>query len=211
MAYEITYGALVEGMMGSLRKQLVERNVIVVPGSKQEPAPIPQAPEPPMEQEPMLDGGTGNEDINAKINGPGFDAGVDADPDEDPKRYIQQLTGKLSTELQKYIDSGADQNGETSKYVLGMLVKQASKSLSEEDKKEIIKKINTTEQSQPSDTQTQGEETAETPEDSMPDDWQMSESLLTTPSTNPKDREDKKLRVVGTAAKKRNNPFISKF
>ena len=31
-----------------------------------------------------------------------FDAGVEADEDEDPKKYIQQLTGKLSQELGKY-------------------------------------------------------------------------------------------------------------
>ena len=31
--------------------------------------------------------------------GGGFDAGVEADEDEDPKRFIQQLTGKLSQSL----------------------------------------------------------------------------------------------------------------
>ena len=73
-----------------------------------------------------------------------FDAGVEADEDEDPKKYIQQLTGKLSQELGKYNNELGEPDVELSKYVGGMIVKQVAKNLDEPGKKELIKKINTT-------------------------------------------------------------------
>lgn len=71
-----------------------------------------------------------------------FDAGVEADEDTDPKKYIQQLTGKLSQTLNTYNNENGQPDTELGKYVLGMLVKQGTKGMDEEDKKEIIKKIN---------------------------------------------------------------------
>lgn len=73
-----------------------------------------------------------------------FDAGVEADEDEDPKKYIQQLTGKLSQELGKYNNELGEPDTELSKYVGGMIVKQVAKNMGEEDKKELIKKIKMT-------------------------------------------------------------------
>lgn len=72
-----------------------------------------------------------------------FDAGVEADEDTDPKKYIQQLTGKLSQTLNTYNNEIGEPDVELGKYVLGMLVKQGTKGMGEDDKKEIIKKINT--------------------------------------------------------------------
>ena len=72
-----------------------------------------------------------------------FDAGVEADEETDPKRYIQQLTGKLSQSLSSYNNENGEPDTELGKYVLGMLVKQGVKGMDEKDKKEIIKKINT--------------------------------------------------------------------
>lgn len=72
-----------------------------------------------------------------------FDAGVEADEETDPKKYIQQLTGKLSQSLNSYNNDNGEPDTELGKYVLGMLVKQGVKGMDEKDKKEIIKKINT--------------------------------------------------------------------
>ena len=71
-----------------------------------------------------------------------FDAGVEADEDTDPKKYIQQLTGKLSQTLNTYNNENGEPDVELGKYVLGMLVQQGIKGMDEKDKKDIIKKIN---------------------------------------------------------------------
>lgn len=71
--------------------------------------------------------------------GGGFDAGVEADEDEDPKRFIQQLTGKLSQSLNTYEDK--DDEG-LYKYVGKMIVKQAAKNLDKKGRKDLIKAIN---------------------------------------------------------------------
>lgn len=72
-----------------------------------------------------------------------FDAGVEADEETDPKKYIQQLTGKLSQTLNSYNNENGEPDTELGKYVLGMLVKQGTKGMDDKDRKEIIKKINT--------------------------------------------------------------------
>lgn len=94
------------------------------------------------------------DDVNGDMEGNGdnqmptdfdsnFDAGVEADEETDPKRFIQQLTGKLSQSLNSYNNENGEPDTELGKYVLGMLVKQGVKGMDEKDKKEIIKKINT--------------------------------------------------------------------
>lgn len=70
-----------------------------------------------------------------------FDAGVEADEEQDPKKYIQQLTGKLSQSLQKFTDNNGQPDVDLNKYVAGMITKQAMKGLSEEDAQEIIDKV----------------------------------------------------------------------
>lgn len=72
-----------------------------------------------------------------------FDPGVEADEDTDPKRFIQQLTGKLSQSLNKYNNEQGEDEG-LSKYVAKMIIAQAAKALGEKGKKELIKSINTT-------------------------------------------------------------------
>lgn len=75
----------------------------------------------------------------------GFDAGVEADEEEDPKKFIQQLTGKLSQSLNSYNNEMGDDE-ELSKYVGKMIVRAAAKGLDEKGRKELIKSINTTEE-----------------------------------------------------------------
>ena len=70
-----------------------------------------------------------------------FDAGVEANEEEDPKKYIQQLTGKLSQSLRKFNDENEKVDDELNKYVAGMIIKQALKGLSTEDTNEILKKV----------------------------------------------------------------------
>lgn len=71
-----------------------------------------------------------------------FDAQVDADENTDPKKYIQQLTGKLSQSLRKYNSGLPQPDEELSKYVAGMILKQSTEGLTDGDKKEIIDKVN---------------------------------------------------------------------
>lgn len=92
---------------------------------------------PPMNdnQPPMGDDGMNSEfDTN-------FDAGVDANEQEDPKKFIQQLTGKLSQSLRNYNKEQPQPDAELSKYVCGMIVKQAIEGLKPEDVEDIMKKI----------------------------------------------------------------------
>lgn len=208
MEYTITVAKLKENMRVAHRKQLIEKNVLVIPGTQAPAMPIDNQTSQSADWEnitPKNDSAS----IDARTNGPKFDAGVEADPDEDPKRYIQQLTGKLSTELQKYINEGNDENGELSKYVLGMLVKQAGKSLGESDKKEIIKKLNTTTQSDttPESTEKEEEEPGNQPENGDGDTVQ--ENLMMSMSNKcDKDREDKVSRSMITRSTR---PYKTKF
>lgn len=70
-----------------------------------------------------------------------FDPGVEADEETDPKRFIQQLTGKLSQSLRKYNDDNGRPDVDLDKYVAGMVVSQAIKGLSQDDVDEILDKI----------------------------------------------------------------------
>lgn len=90
-------------------------------------------------QQPPMDDGMGG-DVPNQFN-TNFDAGVEANEEEDPKKFIQQLTGKLSQSLQKYNDNNGQPDVELNKYVAGMIAKQAMKGLSENDAEEIIDKI----------------------------------------------------------------------
>ena len=81
----------------------------------------------------------GNDDSAFDTN---FDAGVDADENTDPKKFIQQLTGKLSQSLRKYNNDLPKPDEELFKYVAGMILKQTTDGLTDSDKKDIIDKVN---------------------------------------------------------------------
>ena len=101
---------------------------------------VPNMPNEPMpnEADPMQQGDEGMEGFEQED---GFDAGVEADAESDPKKYIQQLTGKLSQELRKYNDEQPNPDEDLNKYVAGMIIPQASKGLTDKGKNEIIKKV----------------------------------------------------------------------
>ena len=103
----------------------------------------PKGGMPPMD-DPMMGGDSdgmdmGNDDSAFNTN---FDAGVDADENTDPKKFIQQLTGKLSQSLRKYNNDLPKPDEELSKYVAGMILKQTTDGLTDSDKKDIIDKVN---------------------------------------------------------------------
>ena len=87
---------------------------------------------------PPMDNGMGGGQSEFDTN---FDAGVEADEDQDPKKFIQQLTGKLSQSLRKYNDNNGQPDIDLNKYVAGMIVKQAMEGLSQDDADDIIDKV----------------------------------------------------------------------
>lgn len=102
---------------------------------------------------PMGDPNAAGEDPNAMADpnmmggdqenyGADFDAGVEVSEEEDPKKFIQQLTGKLSQSLRKYQGGLPQPDEETSKYVAGMIIPAATENISQDAKQEILDKVN---------------------------------------------------------------------
>ena len=135
----------------------------------------------------------------------GFDPGVEADPVNEPEKYIQQLSGKLSQELSKYTNEKGP-NADLAKYVIGMVDAQAVKSLTDDDKKEVLNKI----------------EKGETPDENGSEG--LGESILTaklleatqlkeiinnilSPDEYATDREEREIR--NPYLKKKNSPFVA--
>ena len=116
------------------------------------------SPQPPMDDIPPMDNDMGGEDMGSEFD-TNFDAGVDADEESDPKKYIQQLTGKLSQTLRKYNSEQPQVDSELSKYVVGMIAKQAIEGLDEKDTADILKKIKSDEDfEEPTDDSENGED-----------------------------------------------------
>ena len=143
-----------------------------------------------------------------------FNAGVEADEDEDPKKYIQQLTGKLSQELGKYNNELGEPDIELSKYVGGMIVKQVAKNLDDKGRKELIKKINTYETNEePSDENLESEE-QENLGDEMPmESYRLTKNnmrkLFETFNQNIEKYDEKNLSNKNVKITKSNKPFSS--
>lgn len=73
-----------------------------------------------------------------------FDAGVEADEATDPKKYIEQLTGKLGQSLRKYTEEQGQPDFDLEKFAINSLLSATHTSeMDEEDKNDIIKKVNT--------------------------------------------------------------------
>lgn len=137
------------------KKSLSERKVLKIKSNKPQ---IEQSPSMDFQGQNMMandnmDGGFGQQDDGQMspmdINDMGdnnefdtnFDPGVDADEEQDPKKFIQQLTGKLSQSLRKYNENNGQPDADLNKYVAGMITKQAMEGLSQDDANEIIDKI----------------------------------------------------------------------
>lgn len=136
------------------------RKVIKVGGGTpqggMEPMPAPAPADPAMGAAAPMDPSMGGAPADPSMGGApmdggqemdnqfdsNFDAGVEADEETDPKRYIQQLTGKLSQSLNSFNNEQGPDAG-LSKYVASMIIAAACKNLDEKAKKELIEKINT--------------------------------------------------------------------
>ena len=140
-----------------------------------------------------------------------FDAGVEADEDEDPKKYIQQLTGKLSQELGKYNNELGEPDVELSKYVGGMITKQIAKYLDDSGKKELIKKIKTTDSSDESEDVPMDDNMEENPEaENMPmESYSLSKKNLAKifESFNDDNTRKNETKKVNLKVTKTNKPF----
>jgi hypothetical protein len=143
-----------------------ERKVLKIGSSQPQEPMMPMGDdmgmgnEMPMDGDPNMMGPDGGSEFDTN-----FDAGVEADEDEDPKKYIQQLTGKLSQELGKYNNELGEPDIELSKYVGGMITKQVAKYLDDSGKKDLIKKIKTTDSSNDSEDVPMNDNVGEMPED----------------------------------------------
>lgn len=169
---------------------------------------MPMGNEMPMGGDPNMMGPDGGSEFDTN-----FDAGVEADEDEDPKKYIQQLTGKLSQELGKYNNELGEPDVELSKYVGGMITKQVAKYLDDSGKKELIKKIKTADSSDESEDIPMDDNMDENPEaENMPmESYSLSKKNLAKifesfNDDNTRKNEPKKVNLKVT---KTNKPFTS--
>ena len=99
--------------------------------------------EPPMGNEQMqpMDCGMGQDPMMGNES-PMDDEMGEGDAATDPKKSIQQLSGKLSQELRNYNQEQQTPDTDLNKYVAGMVIPQATKAMTDDDKKEVINKIN---------------------------------------------------------------------
>jgi hypothetical protein len=128
----------------------------------------------PMDDEPMSDEPMGGDTMDNKpmsdepsgdapFDKTPFNAGVEADEDEDPKKFIEQLTGKLGTTLRSYTKKEGGPDFDLEKYIINSVISAThTAEMEEEDRKDIIKKINDAgEDAEPKD---------ETPNEDIPED-----------------------------------------
>ena len=72
-----------------------------------------------------------------------FDAGVDADEETDPKKFIEQLSGKLGQSLRQFTKNNGQPDFELEKFAINSVISATNTAeMDEEDKNDIIKKIN---------------------------------------------------------------------
>ena len=121
--YEELIKLLLRLLWNLLKKTLNERKVLKVPAqNKYDFPPMGGDEMPPMgmenDNEEMMMGGDmeGNGDNQMPTDfDSNFDAGVEADEETDPKRFIQQLTGKLSQSLNSYNNENGEPDTELGK------------------------------------------------------------------------------------------------
>lgn len=178
------------------------------------PAP-PMGPEPMGGPDPMMGGSPGP--IGGGPDGPAMDEPMPDEPDMDndggddnsPKKTIQKLAGELSQELTQYNDAQDTPDTELNKYVMNMLAKQAGKALTPKDKRQVVKKLEGTD-----------EDVEDMPDDSQDqngdDDMGMNESRLNriidevlNSTLSPRKKEDRKKEEISNKGVTYDNPFVS--
>ena len=72
-----------------------------------------------------------------------FDAGIEADEETDPKKFIEQLSGKLGQSLRQFAKDNGQPDFELEKFAINSVISAThTAQMDEEDKNDIIKKIN---------------------------------------------------------------------
>jgi hypothetical protein len=112
------------------------------------PVPAPELPASPMADAGMGDEGMGDEELDFSMDSEemapeGDDMGVDGGSDDEQVTFktIQKLTGKLTQKI-RTLDNEEGMTSEDIKYVINMVISSLDlKSLSEEDKDDIIDKF----------------------------------------------------------------------
>jgi len=107
--------------------------------------PMPEEPEQPADDAGFGDlGGDGPPADDKPFDDEPFDAGVEADENTDPEKYIEQLSGKLGQSLRDYTEEQGQPNFDLEKFAINSVISATHTSkMDEEDKDDIIKKINT--------------------------------------------------------------------
>lgn len=94
-----------------------------------------------LDDEGLDDGGSEEEGGSKPFEDEPFDPGVEADEEEEPRKFIQQLTGKLSQSMRNYAKE-EDVDTDLEQYVVNMLLDAVHfEEMSEEEKKEMINTI----------------------------------------------------------------------
>ena len=133
-----------------------------------------------------------------------FDAGVQADEESDPEKYIQQLTGKLCTTLDKFNEDRPTPDTSLNKYVAGMVISQCVKGLSEKERNAIIKKLTDSEDKEEEANETESQE--QTGEEEEVATVQQNTEQKAAPEMN----EDKMVEMIMADIKRENESKPSK-
>jgi hypothetical protein len=111
-----------------------------------------------------------------------FDAGVEADEDTDPKKFIEQLSGKIGQSLRKYTEETGQPDFELEKFAINSLLSAThTAEMDEDDRKDIIKKVNTAGAGDGNDSETpdMGDDENDSEMPDMGDDENLQESEMT--------------------------------
>ncbi len=134
-----------------------------------------------------------------------FDAGVEADENSDPKKYIQQLAGKLGQTLRNYTETQGGADLELEKFAINSVVSAThTADMDPNDKKDIIKKINSSGQNAGGENDDFGDDIAvpddnadnpDTPSDNDSEADAFSEGIVVYPKDRKQVFKDAKLGV----------------
>ena len=164
------------------------------------------------DENPMNSGPNAMNDEDSMENG--FDAGLDVNQEEDPKKYLQQLTGKLSQELRNYNQDQQKPDTELNKYIAGMIIPQATKDMTDKEKNDVINKIesNSVEDEGGIGDDFIGQEDEQSQDNEMPMEStnrldKIINEIINSFNDEKKERNDKKIKIKNNKI----NPFVSKF
>jgi hypothetical protein len=97
-----------------------------------------------------------------------FDAGIEADEETDPKKFIEQLSGKLGQSLRQFAKDNGQPDFELEKFAINSVISAThTAQMDEEDKNDIIKKINKSGEDETQDFDNNNQDSADDGDDSF--------------------------------------------